>query len=65
MIKVSITQVRKNCGLEGWKKHLMKRERYALGPVYTEKSLVPRLKGHTPTRATLSEPTGHTFPYKT
>ena len=64
MTKVSLTQVRKNCGLDGWKKHLMERNRYALGPVYMEKRL-SRLKGHPPTRATLSEPTFQTFPYKT
>ena len=62
--KVTLTQVRKNCGLDGWKKHLMERNRYALGPVYMEKRL-SRLKGHPPTRATLSEPTFQTFPYKT
>ena len=64
LTKVSLTQVRKNCGLEGWKKHLVKRNRYALGPAYMEKSL-SGLKGHMPTRATLSEPTSYTFPYKT
>ena len=64
MTKVTLTQVRKNCGLDGWKKHLMERNRYALGPVYMEKRL-SRLKGHPPTRATLSEPTFQTFPYKT
>ena len=53
MTKVTLTQVRKNCGLDGWKKHLMERNRYALGPVYMEKRL-SRLKGHPPTRATLS-----------
>ena len=64
MTKVTLTQVRKNCGLDGWKKHLMERNRYALGPVYMEKSL-SRLKGYPPTQATLNEPTFQTFPYKT
>ena len=35
-----------------------------LRPVHMEKSC-PEWKGHLPTRATLSEPPFHTFPYKT
>ena len=35
-----------------------------LRPAYMDKSY-PEWKGHPPTRATLSEPPFHTFPYKT
>ena len=35
-----------------------------LGPVYMDKSC-PEWKGRPPTKATLSQPPFHTFPYKT
>ena len=39
-------------------------EHFFLGPVYMEKNC-PGWKGHLPSRATLDEPTFHSFPYKT